>query len=346
VSTPGAALSVSAAMQTAFHHVLFAEGAATPPEWVHLIPAGTFSGVDGRGPWKLADAQAVIAASMADGDLLIDESHATDLAPTTGVAAPARAWIKELQAHDDGIWGRCDWSETGKQLMSERAYRGVSPVFVADKKGVVLRILRAALTNTPNLTQLASLNSEEHGMDLTRLREALGLAETADEAAILTAVTASVATVTRHSQQLSAIAAAAGLDAALAPDGLVVALQAQRAGATDAQQLAGQVVTLQTQLSTLQAERGRERAVAFVDGAIKAGKPISPLRDHFVTRHMADAAAVELEIGKLPSINAGGVPDDDAPTASEKATAEKMGLDPKKLVAQRKKREAGDGGTA
>lgn len=343
-------------MQTAFHHVLFAEGAATPPEWVHLMPAGTFRGVDGRGPWKLADPQAVIAASTAQGDLLIDESHATDLAPKTGVAAPARAWIKELQVRGDGIWGRVDWSDTGKQLMSERAYRGISPVFLADKNGVVLRILRAALTNTPNLTQLASLNSEEHGMDLTRLRQALGLAETADEAAILAAVTANATAIARHSQQLSAIAAAAGLDAATAPDGLVIALQTQRAGATDAQQLAGQVVSLQTQLSVLQVEAARSKAVAFVDGAIKQGKPIGPLRDHFVTRHMADAAAVEMEIGKLPSINAGGVPtavlnargepDDDAPTASEKMAADKMGLDVKKLVAQRKKREAGDGGTA
>ena len=37
---------------------LSAQADFTPPEWVHLIPAGTFSGRDGRGPYTL-DAQAV-----------------------------------------------------------------------------------------------------------------------------------------------------------------------------------------------------------------------------------------------------------------------------------------------
>ena len=341
--------------RAAFHHVLFPEGATTPPEWVQLVPAGTFSGADGRGPFKLTNPDAVIAASMAAGRLPIDENHSTDLAAPAGQPSPARAWIVEMQVREGSIWGRVEWTPTGAQLMSERAYKGISPVFQHDKAGVVSCVLRAALTNTPNLT-LASLNSKETGMDLiTRLRQALGLTDATDEAGVLAAVTANAQAVTRHSQQLGAIATAAGLDAALAPEGLVTALQARLAGATDAQHLAGQVVTLQTQLSTLQAERGKERATTFVDTAIKAGKPIAPLRDHYIARHMADAAAVETEIGKLPSINAGGVspvvlnakgePDGDEPTASEKTVAEKMGLDPKKLAEQRKKRET-SGGTA
>ena len=344
-------------MLIARHHVLLPEGATTPPDWVHLVPVGTFSGEDGRGPYRLTDPQAVITASMAEGRLAIDENHSTDLAARNGQPSPARGWIYEMQVRDDGIWGHVEWTPPGAALMSDKAYKGISPVFTHEKGGAVVRVLRAALTNTPNLTQLASLNSEEHGMDLTRLRQALGLAETADEAAILAAITANAQAVSRHSQQLAAIATAGGLDAALTPEGLVTALQARVAGASDAQQLAGQVVSLQTQLSTLQGERAKEKAIAFVDGAIKAAKPIAPLRDHYIARHMADAAAVETEIGKLPSINAGGVPtvtlnakgepDGEAPTPSEKTVAEKMGLDPKKLAAARKARESGNnGGTA
>ena len=39
------------------------------PKWVHLIPAGTFMGSDGRGPFHLRDAEAVCDrfALLADG---------------------------------------------------------------------------------------------------------------------------------------------------------------------------------------------------------------------------------------------------------------------------------------
>lgn len=411
-------------MQSAFHHVLFAEGATAAPEWVHLVPSGTFKGVDGRGPYTLKNPAAVIAASMGAGAKLpIDENHAIDLAAPKGGPSPARGWIVQMEAREDGIWGRVEWTETGKVLMADRSYSGISPVFLHDKSGVISRIERAALTNTPNMAELdrqlnTALTARErdalpdemfavpakrelvirdadhvrlawdmvdrtkdltdaeraearhrilrrahalgmdtsdwekaqHAMDLGAVRKAAGLPETADEAAVLAAIAANAQGMSRHSAQLSAIATAAGLDTSLGADGLVTALQARR-GAGDPDKLAEQVVSLQTQLSTLQSERARERAVAFVDGAVRGGKPIAPLRDHYIARHMADATAVETEIGKLPSINAGGVPTmvlnargepaGDEPTAAEKAVAEKMGIDPKKLVAQRKKREAG-----
>lgn len=51
------------------------EAPSAPPEWVHLIPAGIFSGRDGRGPYLL-DAQAVLDAFAAHGaDLPIDYDH-------------------------------------------------------------------------------------------------------------------------------------------------------------------------------------------------------------------------------------------------------------------------------
>lgn len=342
-------------MQTAFHHVLLSQGASVP-DWIHLVPAGAFRGVDGRGPYQLTDPQAVIAASMADGKLPIDENHATDLAAKAGQPSPARGWIVEMQAREDGIHGRVEWTDTGKQLMSEGAYRGISPVFVHDKGGAVLKVLRAALTNTPNLAQLETLHSQqETGMDLAAVRTALGLAETADEAAILAAITANAQTASAHSQSLGRIAQAAGLDAAATPDAVVTALQAQRQ-AGDPSALAQQVVALQAQLTTLQQDTARRNAEGFVDGAIKAGKPINALRDHFVARHMADPAAVERELNALPSIHAGGVaialnargePDGDEATPAEKMVAQKMGVDPKQLVAQRKKRAgAADDGSA
>ena len=269
------------------HTLLPGAAGDAPPEWIHVLPAGTFSGTDGRGPYKLGDPAAVIAASMALGRLPIDENHATDLAAPAGRPSPAKGWIVALkmrepdaQGQGGGIWAQIEWNEAGRALMADRAYRAFSPVFEHDgKTGEVGRLLRAALTNTPNLTQLATLHAQQDPqMDLPALRLALGLAETATEAEILAAATAGrTATVSLQSQQ------------------------------TEASKLAATVVSLQTQLDTMKVEQGRSAAVAAVDGAIKAGKPIAALRDHYVTRHQADPAGVAAELAALPSINAGGV---------------------------------------
>jgi phage I-like protein len=341
------------AMKVYLHSVL-AAGAA-PPEWVHLVPAGKFSGLDGRGPYVLNSAQAVIDASLADGPIAIDENHAIDLAMTTGQPSPARGWIYEMQSRADGIWGRVEWTAAGTQLMSEHAYRGMSPAIAIDKKtGAVRRVMRAALTNTPNLPDLETLHSEqEAGMDLKALRAALGLPETADEAAVLAAVQAGAAATTAvatHSAQLQRIAAAGGLKAADA-DGLVVELQAQRAGGgTEVQLMAQQVITLQTQLDTLTQQGAKERATSYVDGAIKAGKPIASLRDYFITRHAKEPAAVETEINGLPSLHAGGINgeqlvvlhaqkpggDDDDWSPEEKMSCEKMGVSKEAFLKNKK----------
>ena len=302
-------------MLTAILHTILppSEGA---PDWVHLLPAGVFRGADGRGPYRLSDPAAVIAASMAGGPLPVDENHATDHAQNSGIPSPARGWIQELQARDDGIWGRVEWTPTGVTLMAERAYRGVSPVLSIDKKtGAVLRLLRAALTNTPNLPQLHTLHNQEPDMDLTPLRTALGLAETADEAAILVAVTANAAAVSLHSATV----------ARLVPVETVVALQ--------------------TQLNTLLAGHARAAAVVFIDAAIRAGKPIAAVRDQLIVRHAEAPAETEALVNGMPSINAGGVVlhatdaggEDGAMTADETMTCQKMGIDPKKFRENRKK---------
>ena len=51
------------------------------PEWIMVIPAGQFSGRDGRGPFKLSNPQKVLdATAKADmkAGLPLDYDHATD----------------------------------------------------------------------------------------------------------------------------------------------------------------------------------------------------------------------------------------------------------------------------
>jgi hypothetical protein len=79
---------------------------------------------------------------------------------------------------------------------------------------------------------------------------------------------------------------------------------------------------------------------------MRAGKPIATaLRDHYVTRHMADPAAVEREIGAMVTLNiaAGGgferhdMSDGDMLSGTDDAMCKKMGMDPKKFAEHRKK---------
>jgi phage I-like protein len=129
------------------------------PDWVHLLPSGTIGTRDGRGPFKITDCKALLKRSMAAGKFLIDENHSTDLFAPNGGPAPAQGWVVELQSRNDGIWGRVEWTKIGRAIMEDRRYRGISPVIAHRADGSILSILRASLTNTPNLTGLSSLHS-------------------------------------------------------------------------------------------------------------------------------------------------------------------------------------------
>lgn len=314
------------------------------PEWVHLVPAGTFRGVDGRGPFTLADPGALIAASMGAGKLALDENHATDRAAPQGQPSPARGWIVELQARADGVWGRVEWTETGRALMADRAYRAISPVIVSEKAtGRVVQLLRASLVNDPNLT-LTTLHDRSPDMDfIARARAALGLPADATEDAVLAALGTTTARLDAHAAAAATIARAAGLAATPEPAALATTVELHYRGTGQSEQdLRRLVVDLQAQVTTFQQASARTTAEAFVDGAIREGKPIRPLRDHYITRHMVDRASVETEIGALVSIHAGGVvipPEPGATsktlTAEEKRVCDLMGLDPVKFAETR-----------
>lgn len=320
-------------LNTAIHSSLpIAEGV---PEWVHLMPAGTARGADGRGPYVLRDPAAVITASMAAGKLVFDENHSTDHAMKAGGSAPARGWIVEMQARADGLWGRVEWTAEGRALLEQRAYRGVSPVFAHKAgSGEVVQLYRAALTNAPNLPQLATLHTQqETTVDLKALRAALGLAEDADDAAIIAAATTARTALAAHTQVLGRVAQAAGLAADAAPDAIVTAVQTRGSAETD---LSRQVIALQTQVTTMQQAQARATAEAVVDAAIRDGKPIAPLREHLIARHMREPDAVAKELAALPSINGGGVTrppaaggDADGLDDGDRQRIAEMGLDPK-----------------
>lgn len=323
--------------------------ASEVPEWVHLLPGGSeIRTGDRRGPYHVIDPATLIAASFAEVEKLpIDENHATDLAAPQGLPAPARGWIVEMQARADGIWGRVEWTEAGRALVADRAYRAISPVVLHDTSRLITHILRASLVNRPNLRGLAALNQESNVKPLLeRLAELLGLDATSDEDGVIGAVKALLDK--KPDPALQSQLAAIGQMFGVSGDGAVV-VEAARKVAAAAKGDAPAVVALQAELSAVTTRlnavtesQAHEKATAFVDGAIQKGHVgVKPLREHYIAMHMQDATRVEKELGALPVLGRGGsiTPTPPTPTgevalAAEQLSAAKvLGLDPKAYAA-------------
>lgn len=291
------------------------------PLWVHLLEHGENPTVDGRGPFMADDMAAIIAMSLAksvDGKLPIDVNHAIDKAAPNGGPSPAAGWIVELQARDTGLWGRVEWTPHGLSLLGDQSYRYLSPVLLHSRTtNQVLWVARASLVNYPALHGLEPVlnagETENDDMDfLKKLNAALGLDVTSPEAATLAAVTALTHT---QATSLSAIATAVGLNADA--DVAQVVLAAEKLKTPDPAKFvpAAQVATLAAQVETLTLDAKKKAATDFIDTAILAGRMnVKHLRDHYIARHMSDAAGVEKEINSFSILAAGSV----MPTATDK----------------------------
>jgi phage I-like protein len=322
------------------------------PERVQLVPAGTFRGIDGRGPYTLDDPDAVIRASMQGGARLVfDQDHATDHSLKTGIPAPARGWITSLEAREGAIWGRIDWTDEGKRLLTSKEYRGVSPVLMHDRAtGRITRVLRATLTNAPNLDlpALHARQAEGNEMELLAELRALFGAPDADAATIVVKARDAVTAVAAHAQQLVSIAKAAKLDEKAGPDAIVTALQTRGAGGGTLEE----VTALQTRIVELENGVKRQAAEKAIDAAVRAGKPIlATRREEFITRHMQDPEGTERWLADMPSLQAGGLgARGPAPKAeggldaTEAQVIALMGLDPTKFA--ERKAAMGEGVTA
>jgi phage I-like protein len=259
------------------------------PEWIHLLPPGKFSNTSGI-TYHLHDPQAVVQATKARGKIALDENHSTQRATPAGQPSPARAWISEFKVDANGLWGKPEWNPSGVALMTDKSYRHISPVFKFDKtpNRNVEYLISAALTNDPGLTQLTALHSNNgNNMDKVAICTALGLAQDADDAAVLTALqTASGSAIALQTAQAE-----------------VAALKGQIATLKATMVEPEKLIALQTRLDTLEVTQKREKATAYVDAAIKAGKPIAATRDQMIALHTNDPAGTERLITGLPSIN-------------------------------------------
>ncbi|WP_237440632.1 phage protease [Erythrobacter ramosus] len=285
-------------------------------EWLHLLPGGgRVETVDGRGPYTVEDYDALIAASLTDGErLVLDECHSTDLAAPLGQPAPARGWIVALEARQDGIWGQVEWTGTGRQLREDKAYRGISPVIAHTKNKQIVAIRRASLVNQPNLKGLEALHAEENGMDFMKaIAAALGLGDDATEEAILAAVKKMSGGSENNKEMASAInaalqpiATALALQGAVTSDAILTRIGTLREGVADETAitaLQSQLVETTKQFNALQASISLQAAQAFVDGAIAEGRVgVKPMRDRYIAMHQKDPKGTEELIAAMPAV--------------------------------------------
>lgn len=259
-----------------------------PAEWVQLFPAGpAIAARDGRG-WTL-DAATVAAAF--DAPVAVDIEHATQVKGAQGEAAPAVGWIEAVEARAGALWGRVAWLSEGAELVGRRAYRFLSPAFTHDASRRIGRLVSAGLTNTPAL-RMAALAREDHSMDLTRLRQALGLAEDAGP------------------EEMEA--RAAELAARPATERVDMARFAPRA---DLEQALARAAVAEGRLAEQARERLDAEIAEAVDGAVKAGKIAPVSRDFYVDACRADGGLEKFRamVAKAPALV---TPADPAPKPS------------------------------
>ena len=287
---------------------LNAEGGIVPKR-IQILPAGReINGVDGR-KWKNLDPVA-LCAKMNSSDrvtikngCVIDENHSTDLAAPKGGEAPAFGWFRNFTVEADGsIWADVEWNSRGEKAVSEKEYKYISPVFTRDKDSNITEILRAALTNNPNLNNPA-LNSsqetvEEKIMD-KELCAALGLPETATAADALAAIA-------KLKTELNS-AKDKGIDlAAYAPRADLAAMQMRAEKA-------------ENELKEMNAANLKTKATAAIEQAVKDGKIAPASKDIYldICANEEGFAKFEKIMATTPSITGGTqVPDKAAPGAN------------------------------
>lgn len=147
---------------------------ASEDGWAMLAPYGRHPGAlhaPGKGREKIVQ---VFTPEVADGivtvfnrraaeegegfaGLLVDREHQSYLDNGDTLAL---AWIKNVEARDDGLWGRLDYTDEGKRLvLNGKAYKFLSPVFdvqtgSAPGEVVPVALADATFTNKPNLRGL------------------------------------------------------------------------------------------------------------------------------------------------------------------------------------------------
>ena len=143
---------------------------------VLVVPKGQFYGSDSEGnPIPEAIDETVIdtlAEQLKDKELLVDKDHSS-VKKGTEKDTSAMGWIHSFKKGIEGLWAKIRWTNIGRNLVENRVFRFLSPVFTlhGDKP---TNMLNVALTNQPAFQDKAKPiinnkpNMEELEMTITK----------------------------------------------------------------------------------------------------------------------------------------------------------------------------------
>lgn len=167
-----------------------AQATAKGPLWVKLAPRGAFTARDGR---KFdVSPETLVERFNADGvAVAIDMDHATVKKAASGDPAPAIAWIEELEARADGLYGKPDWLPAGLEALAARSHRYISPALQTDANGRATWLHSAGLVAAPGISMPAVASAQPNTKEtpMTKaIAAALGLQDDAAETSCLSAI--------------------------------------------------------------------------------------------------------------------------------------------------------------
>ncbi|NEW96925.1 phage protease [Rhodopseudomonas sp. BR0G17] len=242
------------------------------PRWVQVTPRGEVVVRDGRR--FIFEPERLVARFAADGiEVPSDIDHSISLKAKRGEQADAVGWIKKLEARADGTWAFIDMLAAGKAALAAKTHRYVSPTFSYTEAGLATWLHSIALVAAPALAMPAIASAslsppQEHSMP-NKIATALGLAETADEAACLSAITTLTAgTVAKavHDQALANLSAATT-----------------------------RVAELEAQIATRDKADHEAKVAALLDAALTAKKIVPAQRDKYASLCATPAGLAEVQ---------------------------------------------------
>lgn len=323
------------------------------PEWYHVVPAGEFRGRDGRGPYRLLSPGDVVEAFAAwGGDLCVDYEHQTLTAAQKAGPVPAAGWVKAVEAREDGIWARIEWTETAAAALKAKEYRYLSPVFeYASATGEVRVLKMVALTNIPNLHLQAAASRQGDVMNelMERLCYMLNLplTTTAEEClAQLDKLKAMIADAGATATASTELAKAVGLPADTPLATVAQSVQAKLIQAPDPAQYVPKTQYDQVahSLAELQGTTKAEATTRLVEEAMSAGKVPPALKDWAAQYATRDPEGFQKYLDTAPVITgsahaaSGQAPGATTQTLNpeEETVAHALGLAPEAFLAAKK----------
>jgi phage I-like protein len=303
-----------------------AEGSALPA-WVEMIPAGQFSGRDGRGPYR-ADF-AAIQQTFAAWRMPIpgDYEHQSLNTVDNGQPAPASGWGYEFDERNGAVWCRVEWNERAAVMIAAKEYRYLSPVFDYYPDGTIFRITGFALTNNPNLfltavarREAGGFSQEAHTMpgplDKERANEILdsiiyrlNLPVTSTPKEVQAAFSRVVDSLAATQAAMTQIRTALGVPAEADTTAIITAAQSRLSSTSPNP---GEFVPraefdrVSHTLASIQTERETDRVEATVSAAMTAGKVTPGMADWARSYCRADAAGFANWASVAPVLAPGG----------------------------------------